>query len=256
MQSRPSKKRKPRVRIGFPAYSVFPPSDVLASHLLALMSGYNDIVRLSDWLEAHQQIPKDELAKKIDDNRRSMQWRFILGILSEIRDSLNTLKADTTHFQRLWDALNNDGRTAFQAIERHLTWNSSGKTISLAQFLNAVRNRGAFHYIHAHFREGLTKLRQAFGDTDDGFIIEGTLSKGRMRFSFADTVRNAAAFGADLDIKKINVELDNQISKVPEILGLLNTFLQEAFAVQFRTRNLLPNDEGNGHWYLRQANRP
>jgi hypothetical protein len=213
------------------------------------MCGYNDIVRFSDWMEAHHQTPRDELARKIDNNRRSMQWRFILGILNEMRDSFMQLNKDKLHFSPLWNALSNNGRESFQKLEKYFTWEATNESPSLANFLNIVRNRGAFHYTRTHFKEGLTKLRKEFGDTDDGFIIDGTLARGRIRFSFADTVRNAAAFGVDCDLETINKELEQQLTKVPKIAQLLNTFLQEAFAVLVRLRNHELIKDHDGHWY-------
>lgn len=106
------------------------------------MSAYNDVVRVSDWMHAYQHIPKDELAKKLDDNRRSMQWRFILGILHESREALKRLKKDAIHFQKLWEALSNDGRAGFDELEKQLSWDSENDCLSLARFLDIVRNRG------------------------------------------------------------------------------------------------------------------
>lgn len=249
MVKQSKRRQKPRVRIGFPAYAVFPPSDILASYLLSLMCGYNDIVRFSDWMEAHRQVPKDELARKIDDNRRSMQWRFIFGILNEMRDSFMQLKDDTRHFEKLWDALPENGKKAFRELDGYFMWEEKNGAPSLAKLLNSVRNRGVFHYVPKHFRQSLKELRQAFGDTDDGFIIEGTIKSGRIRFSFADTVRNAAAFGVDCDLTKINDVLGQQLAQVPEIVRLLNAFLQEAFAVMMRLRGYSLIEDSNGHWH-------
>lgn len=239
-----------RISIGFPAYAVFPPSDILSAHLLSLMCGYNDIVRLSDWMEAHRQVPRDELARKIDDNRRSMQWRIILGILNEMRDSFELLKKDNHRLEELWNSLRENGREAYRELEGYFMWEEKNGAPALGKFLNIVRKRGAFHDVRGHFQEGLKELRKAFGDTDDGFIIEGTIRNGRVRFSFADTVRNAAAFGSDCDVKKINDVLGQQLAQVPEIVRLLNTFLQEAFAALIRLRGYEFTKDGSGHWYV------
>ena len=214
------------------------------------MSAYNDIVRVSDWMHAYQHIPKNELAKKLDDNRRSMQWRFILGTLHESREALKRLKEDAIHFQKLWEALSNDGRATLDELEKLLFRDSEGDALSLARFLNIVRNRGAHHYIHVHFRDGLRQLRKAFGETTDGFILEGTTTRGRLRFSFADTVRNAAAFGADRDLSKLNEELERIIQHVPIIIGLLNRFLQSAFAAQCQLHGHKISQDGH-NWMVR-----
>ncbi len=235
---------KARRWIAFPAFELFPPADILGLDLLCLMSAYNDMLRIVDWMEVYQHVPKDPLAKKLDDQRRSMQWRLLLGVLHEALKSLKRMKGDQ-RFKELFANLDDNGNNAYEGLLPILSWNSSDEPKPLGVFLLRVRNQGAFHYIRNHFGDGLSQLKQSFGSVDDGFILEGNPQKGRIRFSFADTARNAAAFGASLDVKRLNMELDDHLQEVWKVIGLMNHFLQSAFFSYCKMRGFEPSEDGD-----------
>lgn len=243
--ARLQKRREIKARhwIAFPAFELFPPADILGQDLLCLMSAYNDILRVVEWMQAYQHKPKDRLARKIDDQRRSMQWRLLLGLLHETSKSLKRMTSDQNRFRELFSYLDNDGRAAYEALKEFLSWNSSDAPKPLDAFLFRVRNQGAFHYIRSHFGEGLKQLKESFGSVDDGFILEGTPAQGRIRFSFADTARNAAAFGANQDVNRINLELGKHLEEVLELMAQFNHFLQTAFFSYCRLRGFEPSED-------------
>lgn len=245
--ARLQKRREVKARhwIAFPAFELFPPADNLGMDLLCLMSAYNDMLRVVEWMQVHQHQLKDPLARKIDDQRKSMQWRLLLGLLHETLESLKRMTGDQSQFEEILAELDDDGRIAFESLKKCLNWNSSDTPKSLGAFLLGVRNQGAFHYIRNHFREGLKQLKESFGNVDDGFILEGPTEHGRIRFSFADTARNAAAFGASQDVKRLNLELGNHLEEVLELMARLNQFLQSAFFSYCKLRGFEPSNNSN-----------
>lgn len=240
---RKRQQRKARRWISFPAFDLFPPGDVLRQDLLCLMSAYNDILRVVDWMQAYQHEPADVLARKIDDQRRSMQWRLLLGLLHETFEAFKRMIAGEHRFHELFASMDNEGRTAYEALRAHLTWDATDSPQPLGAFLSGVRNQGAFHYVRNHFGDGLKQLKRAFGEVDDGFILEGTPAQGRIRFSFADTVRNAAAFGAVQDVKALNRDLGQHLKDVLTMMAQLNAFLQNAFFSYCNLRGFEPVED-------------
>jgi hypothetical protein len=245
---------KDRRRIAFPAFELFPTSDILGLDLLCLMSAYNDMLRIVEWMEAYKHEPKDALARKLDEQRRSMQWRLLLGVLHETLESMKRMNGDA-RFKELFLCLDNDGLNAYQELMAILGWKSSGVAKPLGAFLGRVRNRGAFHYIRNHFRDGLIQLKESFDSVEDGFVLEGNAQKGKIRFSFADTVRNAAAFGAKQDLEQLNLELAAQVEGVPRMIELLTHFLQSAFFSYSTLRGFEPSEDGN-HFRIQRIKDP
>jgi len=251
---RGSKQSKPRHLIRFPAFEVFPSNDLVGIDLLCLMSAYNDLVRITDWMHAHNHLPRDPLAVKIDNGRSSMEWRYIFGILLEVRAALDRMTKNNPRFTEIESRLDSEGKIALEELRKHLDLGTvalPSPSNPLSRFLGDVRNRGAFHYIRNHFEEGLQGLKTEFEKPDssftqeDGFIIEGTPQKGRLRFIFADTVRNAAAFGVK-EVKSLNRELQSNIEKVTALMGHLNQFLQRAFIAYLKLHDFDVTKTGDG----------
>lgn len=217
------------------------------------MSAYNDLVRITDSMDAHHQVPRDPLALKLDKARSSMEWRYVFGIVHEIGETLKRMTKNNDRFCELERRLDNEGRTALEHLQKELQPDVSDSPDSLSKFLNSVRNKGAFHYIRDDFRKGLRDLkkemeRTAPGSTEtmqDSFIIEGNLNNNRLRFIFADTARNAAAFGVG-EVEKLNKQLQSNIEKVTSLVGDLNQFLQSAFIgyLELRGFTVTQTDEG------------
>ena len=245
--ARPQKRRETKARhwIAFTAFELFPPTDILGQDLLCLMSAYNDLLRVVEWMQVHQHQLKDPLVIKLDNHLKSMQWRLLLGLLHETLESLKRMTGDQNQFNELFSNLDNVGRTAYDTLKERLSWNSSDTPKPLGAFLLGVRNHGAFHYIRNHFGEGLKQLKESFGSVDDGFILEGTPAQGRIRFSFADTVRNAAAFGASQDVECLNLELGKHLEEVLNLMAHLNQFLQSAFFSYCKLRGFEPSNNNN-----------
>lgn len=248
------KQSKPRHLVRFPAFEVFPPSDLIGLDLLCLMSAYNDMVRITDWMHAHYHLPRDPLAIKIDNGRSSMEWRYIIGILHEVRVALERMTKNNHRFPEIETRLDSAGRHALTDLKRYLDLDQPALDAlpnTFSKFLNDVRNKGAFHYIRNHFEEGLRALKSETEKPDstlmqeDGFIIEGTEQKGRLRFIFADTVRNAAAFGVK-DVNSLIRELELNMEKVTALMGHLNQFLQSALIahLELQNFNVTKTDDG------------
>ena len=248
------KQSKPRQLIRFPAFEVFPPSDLIGVDLLCLMSAYNDLVRIIDWMHAHYHLPHDPLAIKIDSGRSSMEWRYVIGILHEVSVALERMTKNNHRFPEIETRLDRGGRIALADLKKHLGLDQpsvDAPPSTLSRFLCDVRNKGAFHYIRNHFEEGLRGLKRETEKPDsaltqeDGFIIEGTPQNGRLYFIFADTVRNAAAFGVK-EVKDLNRELELSLEKVAALMGHLNQFLQSALIahLELHNFNVTKTDDG------------
>jgi hypothetical protein len=157
-------------------------------------------------------------------------------------------------FPEIETRLDSAGRHALTDLKRYLDLDQPALDAlpnTFSKFLNDVRNKGAFHYIRNHFEEGLRALKSETEKPDstlmqeDGFIIEGTEQKGRLRFIFADTVRNAAAFGVK-DVNSLIRELELNMEKVTALMGHLNQFLQSALIahLELQNFNVTKTDDG------------
>jgi hypothetical protein len=205
-------------------------------------------------MHAHYHLPRDPLAMKIDNGRSSMEWRYIIGILHEVSMALERMTKNNHRFPEIETRLDSEGRIALADLKKHLALDQPAVDAlpnTLSRFLYDVRNKGAFHYIRNHFEEGLRGLKREAEKSDsaltqeDGFIIEGTLQKSRLHFIFADTVRNAAAFGVK-EVKDLNRDLQSNIEKVTALMGHLNQFLQSAFIAHLELHkfNVTKTDDG------------
>ena len=174
-----------------------------------------------------------------------MEWRYIFGILHEVKMALERMLKNNHRFPEIEARLDSAGRIALTDLRKYLDLDQSGLDAlpnSLSRFLWEVRNKGAFHYVRNHFEEGLRDLKREVEETpstlaqEDGFIIEGTIQRGRVHFIFADTIRNAAAFGVK-EVKVLNRELESNLQKVTAVMGHLNQFLQSAFMAYLELYN-------------------
>ena len=68
----PKKRRKGYTSYSFIIARVFPAADPIAIDLLRLMAGYNDLLFVMEWFEAHRRAAVNENARKIATGRVSL----------------------------------------------------------------------------------------------------------------------------------------------------------------------------------------
>jgi hypothetical protein len=75
-------------KLSFSIEKTFPSSDPPAIDIFRLMAGYNDMVLVIEWLEAHLKEPEDFDEKTWAAGRLDLQIRSLFGVMHE---SLNVL---------------------------------------------------------------------------------------------------------------------------------------------------------------------
>ncbi len=89
-----------------------PPDDPRATDLLRLISGYNALVLIVDWLESHKEVPEDFSGQSWAAGRFELQMRLLRSIIYE---TLMVLKEAQKFpaFEALEAQIGEDGRGAW-----------------------------------------------------------------------------------------------------------------------------------------------
>ncbi len=207
----------------FALKQMFPPDDPCAVDLLRLMSGYNDLALIVDWLESHRGVPEDFSEQSWAAGRFELQIRLLRSIMHETLIVLEEAEQSSA-FKELEAQIGEDGRRALARLREV----REGKDEFSKRMLLFTRNKVAYHYDHGQFKKGLQGLIKKAGDEGPAHIhfIEDRSGQEFYYFAVADCVRVEMTDGltGQASIKELDALMDLTRSFGTFLEALLNIY--------------------------------
>ena len=224
------KRRSKRSSALFLVARVFPPTDPLAIDVLRLLAAENDLRHVDEWIRAHLQIPREELATLVGAGRWFLQLRLCASILHEAMKALSCMEGNG-HLATLEKKLNSEGAQALVSLRRVL-----GGTNEVKRLMARVRDKGTYHYDRGQFKKSLAQLLRRAGDQEESRLIweRAGLFGGGTYHQFADAVRTEATLGIAGEAE-VGSEKMQQITEVVEAF---RAFVEGAFIAYVNVRGL------------------
>jgi hypothetical protein len=233
------KKRRPSKSydiITFVASILFPPSNPLAMDILRLMSAYNDLSEVVDWMIGMGAAGGKRIAWKRARIRMSIQNRILLGLLHEAFVVLDQMQG-TQEFKVLEEKfLSGGGKEALMILRLA----NSGGTESIRSRLSDGRNQVAFHYDREAFEKGATVFSRMFVEKDGAESTMIYERNSRAYFYYAEQVRENVGYGfneVDGDAQ-IAVKLGQYLTESKKLAHKMGGFLDELLLAYTQMNNL------------------
>jgi len=202
-----------------------PPDDPCAVDLLRLMSGYNDLALIVDWLESHKEVPEDFSEQSWAAGRFELQIRLLRSIMHETLIVLEEAEQSSA-FKELEAQIGEDGRRALARLREV----REGKDEFSKRMLLFTRHKVAYHYDHGQFKKGLQGLIKKDGDEGRAHIyfIEDRYGQEFYYFAVADCVRVEMTDGltGQASIKQLDALTDLTRSLGTYLEGLLEIYIR------------------------------
>lgn len=233
MRKRPSRKYN---LITFVAADVFPPSCELAMDILRLMSAYNDISEVLDWMIGTRSITTKRIASRKARIRMSIQNRMLLGFLHETFRVIDQLQG-TAEFKEVKERLPERGIRSLKNLQL-----ASGGEEPIRSRIKLTRDSVAFHYDRESFAKGASIYSSLFTERTKAaseIIFE---SGSRAYFFYPEQVREIVAFGfieGDSG-DQIPVKLGQFLTEAQKLMHEVGRFLDQLLPIYIEMKGLEP----------------
>jgi len=190
--------------IVFDLATAFPKDDDLATDVISLLAATNDITFLQG-LDLHYRAVQGTREKQSCE--QVFVFNLAIGFLREGMKVFRRLIL-SPHARTLFNRLNNESKTAFEALKK----DSDGEGSLYNTYLNDLRNDAAFHYHREPYSKALSTIRQK-----EGHFLVG-LTPAESRFLVADDVRSEI-FRGHIDFDSNEDEEDKKMERLMVAMG-------------------------------------